>query len=139
MAFRSMVDMAKTPDDVKKEVGNTLSAPAASEAKPTVPTYPYGLCISLNEEDLAKLGITGELPEVGEMVHLAAMAKVTSVSESEREDTGGIKTKCCRIELQITHLATEYEDDEEAEAEATKARQGRFYGKVDGAPEAAEL
>ena len=133
MAFRSMVDMAKTPEDVKKEVGET-AMPAPSMAKPSVPTYSYGLCISLNEEDLAKLGITDELPEVGDMIHLAAMAKVTSVSESEREDTAGTKTKCCRVELQITHLATENEDDEEAEAEATKARQSRFYDKVDGAP-----
>ncbi len=134
MAFRSMVDMAKTPEDVKKEVGNSIAAPAPSVEKPSVPTYPYGLCISLNEEDLKKLGTEGELPEVGDMIHLAAMAKVTSVSESEREDTGGTKTKCCRIELQITHLATEFEDDEAAEVEATKARQGRFYNKVDGAP-----
>ena len=138
MAFRSMVDMAKTPEDVKKEVGNSIAAPVSAESKPSVPSYPYGLCISLNEEDLAKLGITGELPEVGDMVHLVAMAKVTSVSESEREDTGGTKTKCCRVELQITHLATENEDDEEAEAEATKARQSRFYDKVDGAAEREE-
>jgi hypothetical protein len=133
-----MVDMAKSPEDVKKEIKDYALPTPASADKPSVPTYPYGLCLSLTEEELGKLGIAGDFPEVGEMIHLAAMAKVTSVSESEREGTDGAKTRCCRIELQITHLACENEDEEEAEAENTKARRGRFYAKVDGAPEREE-
>ena len=134
--FQAMVDMAKTPADVKKEVGNTVmpSSPAMAD-KPSVPTYPYGLCLALTEEEMAKLGLDGDLPSVGEMIHLCAMAKVTSVSESEREDTGGNKTKCCRVELQITHLATESEDEEnaayDAAEEKTQARRGRFYSSGD--------
>lgn len=122
--FTTMVDMAKTPAEVKEDIAEM--SPVSPEIK--VPAYPYGLCISLTEEELPKLGLDGDLPEVGEMVHLVAMAKVTSVSENEREDTSGEKTRCCRVELQITHLAAENEDEEDVRDEQVKARRGRFYG-----------
>jgi len=126
--FQAMVDMAKTPAEAKKDSMATASPP-----KPSVPTYPYGLCISLNEEDLAKLGMgDGDLPAIGDMIHLAAMAKVTSVSENQNTAEDGTVKKCCRIELQITHLATENEDEETARDEATEQRRGRFYGAIDG-------
>lgn len=136
--FHTMVDMAKTPEDVKKEVSRDMpmSAPLGG-GKPSVPAYPYGLCISLSEEELKKLGLDGELPAVGEMIHLCAMAKVTSVSENESEDSSGAKTKHCRVELQITHLATENEDTEGAAFEAAEkegtARRSRFYDSADAA------
>lgn len=129
MYFSTMIDMAHTPEDVKKELAE-MGSPAS--AAPLVGVYPYGLCISLDDETLQKLKLDGELPSVGEMIHLCAMAKVTSVSENEREDTNGGKKTCRRVELQITHLATENEDQENAEVEdrigKQKARQSRFYG-----------
>jgi len=125
--FKSMVDMAKSPAEVKEAIeSSTLCGSIDS-----VPVYPYGLCIALCEEELAKLGLGGEMPTVGQMIHLAAMAKVTSVSESEREGKDGTKEKSQRLELQITHLATEHEDEEAERAAAAKARRGRFYDKVD--------
>lgn len=127
-SFQAMVDMAKSPSEIKKDMP---SLPASSKA--SVPTYPYGLCISLNEEDLAKLGMdAGELPKNGDMIHLAAMAKVTSVSTNQITDDGGATKDCCRVELQITHLATENEDEEGAREQQTSERRGRFYDKVDG-------
>lgn len=130
MPFQSMVDMAKSPAEVKSDMA-TMPVAVSEGAKPSVPVYPYGLCISLSEDELAKLGLDGDLPEVGEMIHLAAMAKVTSVSESEREESDGTKTKCCRVELQITHLATENEDDEvEMAVQKSAARRKRFYGEA---------
>ena len=90
---------------------------------PSAPTYPYGLCLALSEDELEKLGLDGDLPKVGMMIHLVAMAKVTSVSQNERETTDGGKKNCCRVELQITHLATENEDDE-----ASEMRQAKWYG-----------
>jgi hypothetical protein len=129
-SFQKMVDLAKSPSDVKKEMGSCI--PCAPACDPKVPVYPYGTCISLTEEELGKMGVAGDLPEVGDMIHLAAMATVTSVSESERVDEKGEKSKCCRVELQITHLATENEDEESAREEATEQRRGRFYDNVDG-------
>ncbi len=129
-SFQAMVDMAKSPAEVKDDL---KSIPIASSSKPSVPSYPYGLCISLNEDDLAKLGMDdGDLPAIGEMIHLAAMAKVTSVSENQTTAEDGAVKKCCRIELQITHLATENEDEKTVRDEATEQRRGRFYGSVDG-------
>ncbi len=124
--FTSLIDMAQTPDDVKKDVAS-YPAPMC-DAKPSAPVYPYGLCIALTEKELAKLKID-ELPKTGDTIHLCAFAKVTAVSENEREDTDGKKTKCCRVELQITQLATESEDDEHVVTERKEsARRGRFYG-----------
>lgn len=137
MAFQSMIDMARTPAEVKTEVAKMVDMPAPAMAKPSVPTYPYGLCISMDEECLKKLGLDGDLPEVGEMIHLAAMGKVTSVSENEREGTDGSKERCCRVEIQITHLATENEDDEADREMATQQRRKRFYGGDEGEAEAA--
>ena len=100
----------------------------------TGPKYPYGLCISFDEDTLEKLGLDdGEMPEVGDMIHLMAMAKVTSVSENERESVGGATKKCCRIELQITHLATENEDTESVREEMAEKRRGRFYDEEEEA------
>ena len=108
MAFSNMVDMAREPEEIKEDMPKAIEAPSA-------PTYPYGLCLALSEDELEKLGLDGELPKVGMMIHLSAMAKVTSVSQNEREDGEGGKKNCCRVELQITHLATENEDEEDKE------------------------
>lgn len=132
MFFAPMVDMAKTPEEVKKD------APVAlADVPPKGPLYPWGLCLRLDQDTLAKLKLDGEMPTVGEMIHLCAMAKVTSVSENETEDGNGGKSVNRCVELQITHLATENEDQEGAaieEGEAkTAARRSRFYGAGDAA------
>lgn len=126
MFFSTMVDMAKPIEKVKEE---TTPVPMGA-GSPTTPVYPWGLCISLDDDTLAKLKLDGEMPSVGEMIHLCAMAKVTSVSENEQEDGSGGKKTCRRVELQITHLATESEDEEN---DRSIARQGRFYGGGDKA------
>lgn len=78
------------------------------------PAYPYGLCISLCQDELDKLGIDFDDLCVGDIVHLHAMAMITSKSCSERQ--GGEPSE--RVEIQITHLAgVEDEDDENDEAE----------------------
>jgi len=129
--FATMIDMAKSPEEVKEEVGKMMPTVASKIADaPAVPVYPYGLCLSLEDDSIEKLALGDDLPEVGEMIHLCAMAKVTSVSKNERETTDGEKKLCRRIELQITHLATENEDEEDAEGQLAKseARRKRFYG-----------
>jgi len=132
--FTQMIDMAKSPDEVKEE---TKGGPPAMGAAPSAPVYPWGLCIRLEEDSLAKLGLDGEMPSVGDMIHLCAMAKVTSVSENEMEDGKGGKTTRRCIELQITHLATENEDQENAAIEdaeqRSSARRSRFYGSDEAA------
>lgn len=62
------------------------------------PKYPYGLSINLDDEALAKLGIT-TLPAVGTKMVLQAMVEVTSTSQYERQDEKEIN-----INLQITDM-----------------------------------
>lgn len=79
------------------------------------PAYPYGLCISLCEQELEKLGFAqGEL-QVGDMIHLHALAAVTSVSSHDNVDLG----PSCRVELQLQYIQCESEDDENDEVDAT--------------------
>lgn len=63
------------------------------------PRYPYGLCICLSTESLAKLGIT-TLPEVGSELMVMAKVQVTSVGSSQQMD--GDKSNNC--DLQITDM-----------------------------------
>lgn len=99
------VDMAITPAERKEDMPMMASSPAA------LPTYPYGLCISLCDDELAKLKLPADC-EVGDMLHMHCLAKVTSVSKNETTD--GART---RIELQITAIAAEDEDGENEDAE----------------------
>lgn len=121
--FAKLVNMAKTPDEVKKDFADYPAAISGS-AKPTGPMYPYGLCISLEDDTLKKLGLDGDMPGVGDIIQFNAIAKVTSVSENEREATDGTKSQCRRVELQITDMGIPGTGDEDRSAE----RRQRFYG-----------
>jgi hypothetical protein len=120
--FRKMVDMARSPSEIKKDIESCPSP--MSDA----PVYPYGLCLSLDEDILDKLEIDGDC-EVGDMIHLVAMAKVTSCSESERETAGGEKKRSCRIELQIVTMGVENESTEDAGEEQRETRAKKRYAE----------
>lgn len=101
MAF---TDMAKTPEEIQEEV-----SPLSTE----VNKYPYGLRIRLTKFELDKLDVDYSDWKVGDVFHLHALAKVTSISENETEGDHN----CC-VEMQITHLAgTESEDEENEDAD----------------------
>lgn len=107
-----MVDMARSPE----EISEAVNMPSALSSSP----YPYGLCICLTHKELEKLKIDHSNWAIGDIYHLHALAKVTSISTNDSEDGEN-----CRIELQIIALGAESEDDENEEAE------GR-YGYVHG-------
>lgn len=93
---------------------------------PDRPDYPYGLRLCLTKAELDKLGLDPAEAVLGGVVHLHALAKITSVScdESEYGDN-------CRIELQITDMEIESEDDENEEVERSSTRRSfsRIYDK----------
>ena len=63
--------------------------------------YPYGLRLTLTAEDMARLAFEpDDAPEVGDMLHFAAMAKVVECHQNETE--AGVD---CRIELQIVMMS----------------------------------
>lgn len=125
--FAKLVSMARTPQEAKEEVAK-YDAPATASS--SVPTYPYGLCISLEDESLEKLGLGGELPAVGEVLQFCAIAKVTSASMHEREKPDGTKDQCCRIELQITDMGVPAGDVAGQQIERKEARRKRFYPRM---------
>lgn len=102
-----MVDLARTREEQDED------------AAPCAPMYPYGLCISLCDDELEKLDMDDDV-EVGDMFHFHALAKVTSVSRNATED--GERN---RVELQITHMEAENEDAENEEEE----KKPRSFGK----------
>jgi hypothetical protein len=63
------------------------------------PEYPYGLCIHLSTDDLAKLNIT-TLPEVGSKMMLHANVYVKSTSSYGTQGGG----KDTNVDLQITDM-----------------------------------
>jgi len=127
-----MVDLANTPQEIKEDVaGYSVPSPVGISSGPL---YPYGLCLRLEEKTLDRLGMAEDLPEVGDVIHIVGMAKVTSVSENETETTDGERQHRCCVELQITHMGAEDEDMEDPEARLArsesreKERSSSFYG-----------
>jgi hypothetical protein len=102
MEHLKMVDMARSPAE-KAEAMNPSIDP---------PTYPYGLCLRLTKEELEKLEVDHTDWQVGDIFHLHALGKVTSISSRETNDGGD----CC-VEIQLTHLAGESESEENEEVE----------------------
>lgn len=93
---RKLVDMATSPPEIKD-----ASIPMMNE-----PLYDYGLSLCFGQETLDKLGLDTDV-EVGDMIDLRALAKVTSVSKNDTGD--GEK---CRVELTLTHIGVENENTE---------------------------
>lgn len=77
-----------------------LNAPATVGAD--APRYPYGLCLSLENDALDKLGLKS-LPKIGAVVEVIAKAKVQRVSETDTTEGGKRRS----LELQITDLGFE--------------------------------
>lgn len=97
----AMVDMRIAP----KESADDVAPAIAPQSQ-----YPWGLRISLSAEDLAKAGLDDDDIETGCMIHLNAFAVVTNVNKPADQPID-------RVELQITHLAAEDEDEEAEEGE----------------------
>lgn len=69
---------------------------------PKPPVYPSGLCLYLDDEALKLLGI--ERMEIGTVVKIAALARVVSGSEYEREGEDGAAEKDECMSVQITDM-----------------------------------
>lgn len=97
-------------------------AEAKAEASPVMerPDYPYGLCLRLGKEELAKLGLT-KFPGIGESFEIEAKAVVKSLSASAGE--GG---DYASVELQITDLALETDGDDK-----TAKTEKSLFGSMD--------
>jgi hypothetical protein len=98
-----LVNLAQTAEESQAD---TL----LGESDDAGPKYPYGLSLYLNEDTMAKLGIT-ELPPVGQALQLTAMVKVTGTSSREENQKDGSVEICKCVDLQITDMALQGEGD----------------------------
>jgi hypothetical protein len=90
----ALVNMAMSAEEAK-EYASTCSTSNAPDA----PKYAYGLQISLDEEALAKLGLT-QAPAVGTRLRIVAECEVCSTSAYQ---TQGKETEQ-NVSLQITDM-----------------------------------
>lgn len=104
--------LARSAQELAEEV------PGLAKRADAAPVYPYGCCLSLDEETMEKLGIGGEDPEVGDIIHFCCEAKVRAIP-GEREGMDGNTVKSGCVELQITHMGVPAAPD--------SARADRWY------------
>jgi hypothetical protein len=90
----------------------------------TVSPYPYGLRLCLTQEELEKLGYDG-LPEAGTIVRIEAVACVTRAASEDPDADGDIDYLC--VEMQITELGIEEEQESAGKDVDNDARAGRLY------------
>lgn len=95
-----MKSMRMTAEEAKDYYGPATSSSADA------PLYPYGLCVSLNDATVKKLGIA--LPAVGTKMVLTAIVEVNSVRQ-HKEQGGDTNTG---VELQITEMELQPETKE---------------------------
>lgn len=99
MEHMDMVDLASSPEEIISSLHNQTHEPI----------YPSGCSICLTKDVIDKLGVDHTDWKIGDLFHLHAIAKITSIHEG-------------RAEMQITHLSgeSESEEDEQAEEEMEK-------------------
>ena len=78
----------------------------------------------MSDISLEKLDLDTEEVEVGDFLHIHALAKVTSVS---KRDTGNGSDS--RVELILTHISAEDESEEDEEAEESEPLHKKLYSK----------
>jgi len=99
----SMVDMKLSPKERKE----------AEEPSIESPKYPWGLQLSLDEEQISKLKLDKALG-VGESVSLRAVATVSSVSSHESVESS--KGASEHVSIQITALEVQVEKSDAEKA-----------------------
>lgn len=87
-----MISMARKPEEAKEN--DVICCGGDSK-------YPYGLQISLEEDQLKALGVS-EMPKAGSELTLTVKVKVTGCREDEKAD--GEIERC--LSMQITDMAS---------------------------------
>lgn len=88
------------------------------------PKFPYGTQIVLGDRELEKLGCDVGDAFVGGMIHIHAMARITSVSQNDTADG-----KKSRVELQLESMCVEGEDVENSVAETAMKKRNPLHDR----------
>jgi hypothetical protein len=94
-----MTSLALTADEAKKEYGDCCVSPDAD----SLPKYPYGLTLYLDDDTLKKLGIT-DLPKVGTSIPATITVMVTGTSQRATQSSKEGETMRTCVDLQITDM-----------------------------------
>lgn len=86
--------MKLSKKEQKEEKAEMLAGPERS-------SYPYGLCLHLDADELEKLGL-GDLPKLGAKLKLEAVVEVNSTSQNS-----GIYGEHKSVDLQIVEMGLE--------------------------------
>lgn len=92
--------------------------------------YPYGMRLTLNQQQLEQLGYDG-LPPAGTTLRIEAVGCVVRASTEDPDADGDIDYLC--VEVQITEMGMEEEASSGKDEEEPGDRAGRMYGKKDQA------
>lgn len=79
------------------------------------PRWPFGTRMSLTDKEMGKMKLDPSEAFVGGLIHLHAMARITSVSQNDTPDG-----QCFRMEIQCESMCIESEDEENEEEEAAE-------------------
>ena len=112
--MRKLVDMRRTLDE---KIEASMPSPMMAN------DYPYGLAISLTQDELDKLDLDADC-EVGDLIDLRALGRVTSVSKNEVEGKA-----TCRIEIQLEQLGLEDEDHEDDDDDRPRVDRSKRYAR----------
>jgi hypothetical protein len=123
----NLVNLGKTPERVASDLA---PRPGGVPAGPSMPVYPYGTCISLCDDVLAKVMPGGELPPAGAYVHGCFVGMVKAVSPgSERIDGDGKRTVSgATVEIEIQDLGFAAEDAVDRQQEVEQKQLKTWYG-----------
>ena len=111
----SLVNMKMSAEESKEYSGAEMESPE----------YPYGLTIDLDDDSLAKLGITS-LPKVGSEMMITAKCVVKGVSSNQYQGSD----EEFRVCLQITDM-----DVGQTENAQNDNRASKLYGNNNGTTE----
>lgn len=94
-----MPNLALSPDEAEKEYGDCCASPDGD----SLPKYPYGLTLYLDDDTLKKLGIT-DLPKVGASMPATITVMVTGTSQRATQSSKDGETMRTCVDLQITDM-----------------------------------
>lgn len=101
-----LVDMGRTLDE--GDEGDATEQPKLKK-----PTYKFGHRISLDHDDMDKLGMD-EAPRIGQKVRVHGHGEITSVHSAEETDEKGVKHKRHHVEIQLKKLKVAHHKEDGA-------------------------
>lgn len=116
---RALKSLARTSEDLKKDRSYGTIMPM--DDTPNQPVFPYGCCISLCSEDLAKIDMDADC-DAGDEIVFVARAVVKDCNSHMDPSTG---EKTGRVELQLVAMRI-LDSTDDGDMDADDRRSSRY-------------